>query len=230
MTNQRRPASMLLYLALIFMIGILLAMAAAHPASGAPSRLDCRNVALTAPSQGALLSGTVEITGQAQVSNFQFYKVEYAPAARDQWVLIGTDVVRRPVPDGLLVAWQTGNVSEGEYRLRLRVVDVTGNYCEASIASVTIARAQPTETIPEPTETAVLTAVPPLPTVTVALKPTLEVGPIVSQPGPIPTRSLPIDLPDVDTTGLVAFFASGVLIMVALLLSVGLVMFVRRWR
>lgn len=56
----------------------------------APSALDCRNIALTAPLPGSTLSGAVEVRGRALILDFQFYKVEYSPLGRDQWVLIGT--------------------------------------------------------------------------------------------------------------------------------------------
>lgn len=230
MTHTDRPASMFLLYALVLALSSIVLAVLVPPIYAAPSRLDCQTVAITAPTADSTLSGVVEIRGQAVISNFQFYKVEYSPVERERWTLIGTDVIRNAVQNGLLVTWQTGQVPEGTYRLRLRAVDSTGNYCEAIVDAVDVSRVQPTETPPpEPTETPVLTAVPPLPTVTIVRKPTLEVGPILNQPGPIPTRSAPIDLPEVNTSGVVTFFVFGVLVMLALLLLAGLIMFVRRW-
>jgi hypothetical protein len=85
---------------------------------------------LTAPDQNAILSGAAQIMGSANPPNFDYYKVEIAQAAKpDQWALI-TDLRRSPIAGGLLDMWDTTAFPNGRYRLRLVVVDITGNYPE----------------------------------------------------------------------------------------------------
>ncbi len=80
------------------------------------------------PADGAAVAGAVQIVGSAARPDFQFYKLEYSPAASpEQWFTIG-DLVYAPVEHGPLVTWQTAGLVSGAYRLRLTVVDSTGNY------------------------------------------------------------------------------------------------------
>jgi hypothetical protein len=194
----------------------------------APSALDCRNVALTAPLPGSTLSGAVDVYGRALILDLQFYKVEYSPIGRDQWILIGTDVIRKPVESGRLVVWQTNIVAEGTYRLRLRVVDSTGNYCEAFLSPLQVSHARPTFVpSPTPTETPILTAVPPQATPTIRVDIPTEVVPHLGTPGALPTRSQVFGLPDFNVTVLAAFFVLGACGMFAVVLFIGLVMLIR---
>ncbi len=199
-------------------------------AFGAPNALDCRNVGISTPTPGAVLSGAAEIRGKALVLDFQFYKVEYAPTGQDEWVLIGTDVVRTPVENGRLVVWQTGRVPNGTYQLRLRVVDPTGNYCEAIVSSVRVSNAGPVKVPVEatPTETVELTVVPPQATLTVPVVIPYEVAPRFATPNSLPPRGLPIPfaMPDVLVTG--AFFLFGVCGMLGIVVAAAVAIFVRR--
>ena len=139
-----------------------------------PLAVDCRNSAITFPSAGTTLAGAVEIRGRANVPDFRFYKIEFAPAGTDNWSLIGPDVIRAPIlQESRLVVWQTTIVSDGAYRLRMHVVDPSGNYCELFIQPITIANSNlQFQGTPSPspwptdTETPVLTGVPPQPTFT----------------------------------------------------------------
>jgi hypothetical protein len=199
-------------------------------AFAAPAALDCGNVALTAPSAGATLSGPVDINGRALVQDFRFYKVEYSPLGSDKWVLIGTDVVRRPVGNGLLVVWQTTLVPDGAYALRLHVVDSTGNFCPVVLSPVTVQNAHATEPeAPASTETPMLTVVPPQPTATPTTGVAVEFAPVRNTPGSLPTKSSPVPLPDTTPVVLVVFFVFGALATLAVVLFVGVVMFVRRF-
>lgn len=196
-------------------------------AYGRPAALDCRTVALTAPLAGTRLSGAVEVRGQALISGFQFYKVEYGPSGRDQWTLIGTDVVRRPVAEDSLVVWQTTLVPDGSYRLRLRVVDSTGNYCEVVAGPLEVDNAAPVETdTPAPVETVPLAVVPVLTTPTIVISIPTEVAPRQNVPA-MPTRAPMLGL-NVDLFP--AFFIFGALVMLSVTFFVGAIVVVRMWR
>ena len=80
------------------------------------------------PANGARLSGLVKIIGTATGKDFQFYKLEYkAVGSSGEWAVIG-ELVYQPVENGQLAIWPTMGLRPGEYRLRLTVVDTTGNY------------------------------------------------------------------------------------------------------
>ncbi len=90
----------------------------------------CSNVAqITSPRVGAVLSGQVSIYGTAAAPDFNFYKVEYHRVGepQDAWHSI-SEVHRNQVADGLLDTWNVSGFPAGEYRLKLTVVDITGNY------------------------------------------------------------------------------------------------------
>jgi hypothetical protein len=85
-------------------------------------------VCISAPAAGQVVSGQVTVQGTANIESFQFYKVEYALAGSpDLWNSIG-DVHTTPVVDGTLVVWNTVGFPNGGCKLRLTVVDQTGNF------------------------------------------------------------------------------------------------------
>ncbi len=215
---------------IVAIVGCLATGLSPTVAFGAPNALDCRNVGISAPIPGAVLSGAAEIRGRALVLDFQFFKVEYAPAGEDEWVLIGTDVTRTPVENGRLVVWQTGRVPNGVYQLRLRVVDPTGNYCEAIVAPVRIANTRPVPVTVEATatETVELTVVPPQATPTIPVIIPYEVAPRTDTPNNLPPRGGAnlFGMPDLFVTG--AFFLFGVCGMLGIVIAVAIVIFVRR--
>ncbi len=178
-----------------------------------PLAVDCRNSAFTAPVPGSTVAGAVEIRGKANVPDFRFYKVEYFSPARDDWVLIGQDVIRTAVQqEGRLVLWQTTTVPDGVYRLRLHVVDPSGNYCELFLQPIIVSNGQPPVTpsptpLPTDTETPVLTAVPPQSTLTPRPSIITDVVPLRTPSIPSSNRGLP--LPDINLLAFGAIFLLG---------------------
>lgn len=97
---------------------------------------------ITSPQTGESLTGIIEITGTAEISNFAFYKYEYiSRTAGAVWRAIqaGTTTVR----EGLLGTWDTRLVIPGEYALRLVVTDTAGN---APQPCVILVRVMPSDT------------------------------------------------------------------------------------
>lgn len=83
---------------------------------------------IIAPGTDAHLNGSVPIIGTANISSFQYYKIEFG--AGDQpalWKVLG-DLHHRPVTENVLDVLNTASFSPGVYRLRLTVVDQSGNY------------------------------------------------------------------------------------------------------
>ena len=94
------------------------------------------DVRITSPLPGAKLEGVAEIFGTASIDQFAFYKLEYGvgwlPAV---WSAIGGPI-HSAARDARLAVWDTTALPEGDYTLRLTVVDSSGNYplpCEVKV-------------------------------------------------------------------------------------------------
>ncbi len=150
---------------------------------------------ITSPQNNAIVRGQVPIIGSATHPQFQFYKVEFArePAVSDENFGIIGAIHEAQVADGQLEMWDTTQVPDGSYSLRLRVVRLDGNYDEYSVVQVVVANAQPTETptpAESPTPTISPTPLPPTPTIVID-QPDLPTGAAT----PVPTRITPLPTP-----------------------------------
>ncbi len=153
---------------------------------------------ITSPQNNAIIRGQVPILGSATHPQFQFYKVEFArePVAEENWAIIGA-IHEEQIIDGQLEAWDTTQVPDGSYTLRLRVVRLDGNYSEYSVVQVVVANAQPTETptlAATPVPTVTPTPLPPTPTIVIE-QPALP----TSEAAPLPTRITPLPTPSDET-------------------------------
>lgn len=184
--------------ALILSAGVLVGLAvpnwhaalAAPPAQGALA-------AITSPQSNAIVRGVVPVLGSAAHPQFQFYKLEYArePASDENFVIVGA-IREQQVIDGQLELWDTTQLPDGSYTLRLRVVKVDGNYDEAVVVQVVVANAQPTETptpAESPTPTVTPTPLPATPTIVIE-QPDLP----TQVPSVVPTQITPLPTPDED--------------------------------
>ena len=85
-------------------------------------------VCIMHPTASQIISGTVTIQGTANIEAFQFYKIEYGLGENpEQWHSI-SNVRQTPVVDDVLDTWNTTGFPNGVVKLRLTVVDTTGNY------------------------------------------------------------------------------------------------------
>lgn len=124
------------------------------------------------PADNEVVRGIISVTGSAVHPSFERYQLAYAVepvTSNDQWILIGGEK-NQQVVNGELAIWDTTNLPDGSYSLRLRVVRLDGNYGETEVKQVVIANTQPTETpAADPEETVVPTvtptALPPTPTI-----------------------------------------------------------------
>lgn len=164
---------------------ICIALAGAWTAVAATPARQGAQAVISSPADNAVVRGTVPIVGTAIDQSFWKYEVYFASEGTEQWVLVGS-IHETQVADGLLETWETTIVPDGNYSLRLRVVNRTGNYQEVYVRGVLVANAAPTDT-PEPTETALPTA-----TQTAAPSPTfiIPTSPL-SQPTATPTLARP---------------------------------------
>lgn len=97
------------------------------PPIAAPSCPDSRSV-ISSPGNGQAISGIVTIAGTATHEQFQFYKVEYAPAGSEGFNYL--DGGNNPIINGALLSFDTTALANGAWTLRLVVVDQTGNFVD----------------------------------------------------------------------------------------------------
>jgi hypothetical protein len=100
---------------------------------------------ITSPLEGAVLSGAVPILGSASHGQFQRYELAfaYSPNPTDTWFPLPTPG-DSPVVNDVLGQWDTTQVSDGLYTLRLRVIAADGSQLEAFVQNVRLQNATPT--------------------------------------------------------------------------------------
>jgi hypothetical protein len=97
-------------------------------------------IAITSPEPGAEVTGTVELIGTVNVSNFGFYKYEVAPQGSDTWATISAG--REIKVNAPLGSWITTALTPGDYQLRLVVTDNEGQELPACIVPVRVVPVQ----------------------------------------------------------------------------------------
>lgn len=109
-----------------------------RPPPGPPAVCPNPDARITSPTHNSLISGVVQVRGTARIPNFQFYKVEFGAGAEPtHWSSI-SEVHREPITNGVLEFWNTGLVPPGLYRLKLTIVDITGNYPPQNICEISV--------------------------------------------------------------------------------------------
>ena len=94
---------------------------------------------ITSPSLGSV-SGVVDITGTADVSNsnFGFYLVEYGwGETPSSWNGTG-DTITSAVTSGTLASWNTWDIADDTYAIRLTVQDKAGNTKTTIVAPLNV--------------------------------------------------------------------------------------------
>lgn len=105
------------------------------PAVVAAACADARAV-ISSPGVGQVLSGMVGVTGSASHEAFQYFKLEYAPGANAGGGFVYFDGANVAIAGGLLGNFNTGALPNGDYTIRLTVVDQSGNFpppCDVSV-------------------------------------------------------------------------------------------------
>jgi hypothetical protein len=155
---------------------------------------------ITSPKAGDPLFGLVSIRGTASNANMQRYTLEWdsQDTATDTWLLIAGPITQQ-VKDGVLAQWNTTNVPDGRYQIRLRVILRDGTVLSDIVQNLRVQNKQPTAL---PTILPSATTVPPTLPPTAGPSPT----PLIQQPptstprpavvAPPPTAGPPTDVPD----------------------------------
>jgi hypothetical protein len=107
---------------------------------GVPAQAACTSAGtqIIYPTNGARLSGVVEVKGTASLPDFSFYKFEIQWPDTTEWVTVQS--FEEPVAGGILGYWDTRPLAQepGTYKFRLVVVDETGNFPEPCVIAVVI--------------------------------------------------------------------------------------------
>ncbi|RLC82632.1 MAG: hypothetical protein DRI61_01760 [Chloroflexi bacterium] len=94
-------------------------------------------VNITSPGVNAVLQGPVQVIGTANIQNFQYYKLEFGIGENpENWSFILSG--NQPVINGVLGVWDPSPLPPGDYKLRLVVVDITGNFPPPCVVPVKI--------------------------------------------------------------------------------------------
>jgi 1A family penicillin-binding protein len=121
------------------------------PADTCAIHTQAPRVAITQPRDGDLVEGIVPVYGSASMADFSHFEVQYgigdSPVGWGQ--VFGQD---SPLVDAMLGAWDTRDLSNGVYSLRVVAIDRHGN--RAASPGVRVRVLNPTPTLsPTPTET-----------------------------------------------------------------------------
>ncbi|GEM_PF-61556 len=168
-------------------------------------------VAITKPTEGESLRGTVTVEGSATAAKFAYYQIEVGAGSDPQIYTVVHGPIQQTVEKGALATFDTTKVPNGPYTLRLTVFNQSGNMQEKLVrvlvnnelptATPTPIPTQPFEPTATPTETALPTATPtntstplPLPTFTplpVATATPLPLATATSTFTPVPPTTQP---------------------------------------
>jgi hypothetical protein len=145
-------------------------------------------VAIQQPQGGQQVSSLIQIFGNVSVPNFSRYQIELSRAAQpDVAVPLGDAIfAERPTPGSFLGSWDTNNVPDGQYNLRIKFFDKQNRFAVVSVP-VIVNNTNPQPQF-QPTTNGIPTAIPfnQQPTeIAPLIVPTLS-GPV----GPTPTRPL----------------------------------------
>ncbi|NDJ86126.1 MAG: hypothetical protein GYB66_09600, partial [Chloroflexi bacterium] len=115
-----------------------------------PSRYP-NSIQIVSPVAGAQLSGTVTIWGSASHPDFIQYTLEYGPDPNPSglWYPITPQAVTVPVLNNALGAWNTTQVQDGTYQLRLHVYLTGGReITNVVVTGLRVQNGQPQPTAP----------------------------------------------------------------------------------
>ena len=162
---------------------------------------------ITSPQDGSTARGTITLEGSAVAAQFHHYQVELGVGTRPEALAVIHGPIDTLVEQGVLGVFDTTQVENGPYTLRLVVVDKTGGAVFAQTRLLVDNAIAPATLTPSPSATLTPTA-----TFTPTLTPTIV---ITSTNTPAPAADTPTPLPDelpsATVTGTVTITSSSVL-------------------
>jgi hypothetical protein len=178
---------------------LLVVLLVVGPMTWAAPFFQVRPPVISYPTDGATVSGAVEVRGVATHPNIDFYQVRYAPGAGPtadtQWTDFAI-VEGQQVENDVLGTWDTTQLPDGQYTLALAVwgVNDANNPYTDFVLNLTVNNTNPPAT-PTPVQTP--TEMPP--PVTPTLGPTPTAVAVEQPPTPTP-RPTPTSQPSAEGT------------------------------
>jgi hypothetical protein len=170
---------------------------------------------VTDPESGQVLQGAVTITGSSRVPGFQSAEIAFSFDAEPSGTWFVLYESQEPVERGELTVWDTTTISDGNYRLRLRIYLEGDEEIETVIGGLRIRNYSLIETAtPE--------------VIVVVVEETATPVPPTRTPVPTPAE-LPPNPALVTPTNLQASIVQGVLITLAMFGIVGLYLALKKW-
>jgi hypothetical protein len=155
------------------------------------------SLGIVSPQTGATVQGLVTIVGSSTTDGFVSSEMAFAYADNptDTWFMLQTS--EQPVADGTLAVWDTTDLTDGAYNLRLRVFLTDGTFRVVVVSGVIVGNYTPTET-PVPTATFPPTWTPapilPTATMTVTRTPYPTATPLPPNPATLSMRDIMVNL------------------------------------
>ncbi len=110
--------------------------APAAPQVSQPANCPFPGSLITQPGNGARVAGVIQVSGVANIDNFDYYKFEFRIPG-GEWSFIQR--YDNSVPQlGVLGSWNSDTVVPGEYEFRLVVVDNIGNFPEPCVIRLNV--------------------------------------------------------------------------------------------
>jgi hypothetical protein len=179
---------------------------------------------INTPVTGQVVQGVVVIRGNTSMDGFQSYEVDFAYSAdRTQtWFLIQESTL--PIQDGVLAVWDTSNITDGDYDLRVTINQSDGAPVEIQVSDLRVRNYTPMET-ESPTPTLLYaTSAPGIPTVTPILQ--ASATPMTTSLPPTPT-SLPANPAEISTSQLILTFGKGAAVTLGIFAILGAYVVIR---
>jgi hypothetical protein len=122
------------------------------------------NAAIISPTAGQVVQGSVVIRGTTIINGFLAYELDFGYSAdpNQTWFLIQESTI--PIQDGILAVWDTTNITDGEYSLRMVLDLINNDRVEVFIPDLRVRNYTPIETDTPAFISPAVTRVPGIPT------------------------------------------------------------------
>ena len=175
---------------------------------------------ISLPTNGQNVEGVVDIEGSTLVAGFTSSTIDFAYEQDQTNTWFEIQASNQSITSGVLARWDTHSITDGDYRLRLRIFTSIGEPRVYIVEDVHVRNYSATDT--------------PLPLISITPAPTETSTPLASNsetttptsfPGPSPLPDNPMQV----TGGqIISNLARGVIVIVVLFLFFGLLMRLRR--
>lgn len=106
---------------------------------------------ISTPMRGSTIAGVVEVVGSVPASGFQHAELSYAYQNSTSTTWFQISRMDRVIQDDVLGQWDTTTITDGTYRLKLRVVYQDGREEEVVVDGLTVANySHEIDTTPDP--------------------------------------------------------------------------------